>query len=549
MFWGKPPLCFVLLLLVLPALIFISSANGASPVANHHFSGGFEELKDGIVSWEMKTRSLLELRNGKNSSLVLAAERTRRKDPLENLNYYTGGWNISDKHYFASAAFTATPLFLVAAIWFVAFGLCLLLTCFCLCCCRRQNYGYSRTAYALSLILLSLFTIATVVGSIVLYTGQGKFHDSTKDTLLYVVRQSDSTVENLRNVSDYLDAAKQIQVDQISLPSDVKSRIDQVHSKIDSASFTLEDETKKNKNRIEDILEIVRKILIIAAAVMLFLTLLGFLFSILGLQCLVSVLVILGWILVAATFILSGVFLVLYNVTGDTCLALDQWVKNPTAQTALDDILPCVDAETAQETLSQSKNVAYQLVGVVNGIITNVSNANPPANAAAPLFYNQSGPLVPILCNPFNADMTNRKCASGEVEFSNATEVWKNHVCQVSENGVCTTVGRLTPTMYQQMSSAVNVSYGLYRHGPFLSDLMDCTFVRDTFKEIEEDHCPDLKLYSKWIFIGLLMVASAVGLSLIFWVLYARERRHRKYTKLADARSSHQDSFDSKTPH
>lgn len=49
----------------------------------------------------MKTRSLLELRNGKNSSLVLAAERTRRKDPLENLNYYTGGWNISDKHYFA----------------------------------------------------------------------------------------------------------------------------------------------------------------------------------------------------------------------------------------------------------------------------------------------------------------------------------------------------------------------------------------------------------------------------------------------------------------
>lgn len=110
-------------------------------------------------------------------------------------------------------------------------------------------------------------------------------------------------------------------------------------------------------------------------------------------------------------------------MTGDTCLALDQWVKNPTAQTALDDILPCVDAETAQETLSQSKNVAYQLVGVVNGIITNVSNANPPANAAAPLFYNQSGPLVPILCNPFNADMTNRKCASGEVEFSNATEV------------------------------------------------------------------------------------------------------------------------------
>jgi hypothetical protein len=271
-------------------------------------------------------------------------------------------------------------------------------------------------------------------------------------------------------------------------------------------------------------------------------------FSILGLQFLVSILVMLGWILVAITFILSGVFLVLYNVTGDTCVAMDQWVKNPTEHTALDDLLPCVDPETAQETLSQSKNVTYQLVGVVNGIIANISNANPPPNAA-PLYYNQSGPPVPLLCNPFNANKTDRKCVSGEVELSNATQVLKNYVCQVSSgNNMCITVGRLTPTMYQQMSSAVNVSYGLNFYGPFLSDLMDCTFVRDTFREIERDHCPDLKLFNEWVYIGLTMVASAVALSLILWVLYARERRHRKYTKLADARSL-QDSFDSKAQH
>ena len=97
------------------------------------------------------------------------------------------------------------------------------------------------------------------------------------------------------------------------------------------------------------------------------------------------------------------------------------------------------------------------------------------------------------------------------------------------------------------MSSAVNVSYGLYRYGPFLSDLLDCTFVRETFTAIHNDHCRDLKQYSKWIYIGLAMVASAVALSLILWVVYARERRHRKYTKLADARSL-QESLDSKGP-
>jgi hypothetical protein len=36
-----------------------------------------------------------------NNSLVLAAKRTRRPDPLTNLTMYTGGWNISDQHYWA----------------------------------------------------------------------------------------------------------------------------------------------------------------------------------------------------------------------------------------------------------------------------------------------------------------------------------------------------------------------------------------------------------------------------------------------------------------
>lgn len=109
-------------------------------------------------------------------------------------------------------------------------------------------------------------------------------------------------------------------------------------------------------------------------------------------------------------------------MAGDTCLAMDQWVKNPTAHTSLDDILPCVDNATAQETLSQTKEVISQSIAVVNRFITNVSNINYPAAAGA-LYYNQSGPLVPVLCNPFNSDRTDRQCAAGEVDFTNAAQV------------------------------------------------------------------------------------------------------------------------------
>lgn len=524
-------------LLLLPFCIFIAStsftfSHGSSqlhhpqPLRVQEVFGGREN--GGLVPW--KTRRSLAEGSGDNSSLILAAKRTHRKDPSDGFSYYTGGWNISNGHYWASVSYTAVPFFVLGGIWFVLFGLCLSLICLCYCCCRREPYGYSRTAYALSLILLILFTIAAIIGCVVLYTGQGKFHGSTTSTLGYVVDQAETTSENLKNVSEYLSAAKRIGIGSTFLPANVQTNIDHAETKINASATTLDTKTQKNSKDIQDLLDAVRLALIVLAAVMLLLVFLGFLFSILGLQCLVYFLVIIGWILVTSTFILCGIFLLLHNVVADTCVAMDEWVQNPTAHTALDDILPCVDNATAQETLLRTKDVTYQLVTVVNTVITNVSNINFAPNFV-PLYFNQSGPLVPVLCNPFNADLTARQCSAGEVDLDNATQVWSNYVCQVSASGICTTPGRLTPSYYNQMAAAVNVSYGLYHYGPYLVDLQDCTFVRQTFTVISDDHCPELRKYSKWIYTGLVMVSVAVMMSLIFWVIYARERRHRVYTK------------------
>lgn len=527
-----------LFLLLLPLILVISEAFASEGSHVHHrrpvrvpepvdFDGGDVE-----VVWGATRRSVAE--TVPNSTLLLAEKRTYRRDPIDGFKHYTGGWNISQKHYWASVGFTAAPLFIIGGIWLILFGLSLLLICCCYCCCRKEPYGYSRMAYALSLILLILFTIAAIAGCVVLYIGQGKFHNSTTNTLDYVVNQANTTGEKLRDVSEYLSAAKRVGVDQVFLPSDVQTNINNIQSKIDSSATALGSKTQDNSKRIRHLLNSVRLALIIVAAVMLLLAFLGFVFSILGLRGLVYFLVIIGWILVAATFILSGIFVILHNAVADTCVAMDEWVQNPTAHTALDDILPCVDNATAQETLVRSKDVTFRLVSVVNTVITNISNVNIPPSVGPPLYFNQSGPLMPVLCNPFNSDLTNRHCVTGEVDFNNATQVWKSYICQVSSSGLCTTAGRVTPSIYNQMMAGVNVSYGLYNYGPFLVSLQDCSFARQTFNDIYNNHCPGLRRYSKWVYIGLTLVSSAVMLSLIFWVIYARERRHRVYTKQFD---------------
>ncbi|KAH9760552.1 transmembrane protein [Citrus sinensis] len=420
--------------------------------------------------------------DSESSSLVLAAKRTYRQDPLNGFKRYSGGWNIKDRHYWASVAYTAAPLFVIAAI---------------------------------------------CIGCVVLYAGQVKFRGSTKKTLEYVVYQADTTVQKLQEVSNNLATAKQISVQKVFLPSNVQSDIDNVESKLNSSASTVADETAKNSHDIRDLLDSVRLALILIAAIMLVLTFLGFF----------------HWdesadihVFKLAWSKLILIFLPCISVAGDTCVAMNEYVQNPAAHTALDSIIPCVDKATAQDTLTRTKEVTSQLVEVVNEVITNVSNIN-FAPAFVPFYFNQSGPLVPILCNPFHPDFTDRTCTAGELNLNNATQALSNYVCQVSPSGVCTTTGRLTPPLYDDMTAAVNLCNGLENYGPFLAELQDCTFVRETFDEIYRDHCPDLQAYSKWIYVGLAMVSTAVMLSLIFWVIYGRERRYRIYTKQSDHQS------------
>ncbi|CAD6241858.1 unnamed protein product [Miscanthus lutarioriparius] len=525
-----------LALLLLVALPFCAAHPGPGdfPAPRYFQSPALHSDGFGLLARRSIAEAPTDINVTTNSSFVLAADRTYRKDPLNGFRKYPGGWNISEVHYFASVGYTAIPLFAIALAWFVIFFLVMLGICCHHCCCPHHTYKYSRTAYALSLILLILFTCAAIAGCAMLYDGQAKFHKSTTTTLKFVVSQANYTVDNLRNLSDSLSAAKRIDIAQsFLLPPNVQTQINEIQGKLNSSATDLAIKTTDNAAKIKKLLNRVRLALIVIAAVMLLLAFIGFLLSIFGLEFLVSLLVVIGWILVTGTFILCGVFLLLHNVVSDTCVAMEEWVAHPTEHTALDEVIPCVEPATANESLYRSRQVTFELVNVVNQVITNVSNRNFPPQLT-PFYYNQSGPLMPLLCNPFTPDLRDRNCTRGEVTLDNATQVWKNYECQsktVSGAEICATVGRVTPSIYSQMAASVNVSQGLYQYGPFLIQLEDCTFVRDTFTTINQGYCPGLERYSKWVYVGLVMVSSAVMLSLIFWVIYARERRHRVYSK------------------
>ncbi|XP_077243963.1 uncharacterized protein LOC143884341 isoform X1 [Tasmannia lanceolata] len=463
--------------------------------------------------------------------LVLAAKRTNRPDILCKFRRYRDGWDITNRHYWASVGFTGAVGFILASLWFVSFGFVLAVHR----CCRwgiSLQKKSTRRSLRICLSLLLVFTCAAAIGCILLSVGQDEFHDELLHTLSFVVNQSDFTVEILRNVTEFLSVAKTINVDQVLLPSDIKSEIDKLNVDLISAANTLTEKTSENSLKIRKALNAVQCALIVVAAVMLVLALLGLLFSILAHQHAIYIFIFSGWLLVAITFILCGVFVIVNNAISDTCMAMEEYVENPQAETALSNILPCVDEWTTNQTLYQSKEVIHQLVNVVNTAIYTIANPNPPEGT--PYYYNQSGPLIPPLCSPLDSQLQNRQCRPEEVSFANASMVWQNYTCEVSESGLCVSPGRVTPELYMQLVAAVNVSYTLDHYAPLLLNLQDCHFVRETFTTITTVYCPHLEHYLGMLNAGLALISVGVMLCLVLWILYAnRPRREEVFARLS----------------
>lgn len=437
--------------------------------------------------------------------MILAQERTARPDPLNHFQKYRQGWDIRNEHYWASVGYTAAPGFIIAAVWLVVGALLLLLAACCCCCCSENLRGAHQGGTCCALLFLLLFTCAAVAGCALLYVAEGELRNELSNTLNYVVDQSNMVSTNLHNVSAVLNNTENIAVVNFALSASDKLNAQDLSSRLGSAANTLQTQTKQNAHNIRSGLNDVRLAIIVVAGVMLLLVLLGLLFSLLGATPLIYLLVFIVWFLVAGTWILFGVYLLLHNAVGDTCIAMEDWVSNPSAKTNLDEILPCVDVATASQALQVASKLVNETANGINGIISQL-NINVTEQ-------------VPPLCNPVQANLSVVGCRN----FTDAPEAWKPLVCGNNLNSTC----HFTQGIYNQVSASVKTINDLYIQTPFLVDLADCQFVRLTFRTIDEKNCPGLRKYSKWEFIGLALVSGGTMLCIVFWIVYSRKRPHR----------------------
>jgi len=76
-------------------------------------------------------------------------------------------------------------------------------------------------------------------------------------------------------------------------------------------------------------------------------------------------------------------------------------------------------------------------------------------------------------------------------------------------------VGRGAAYGQSAMTAAASVSKRLYEFSPFMVQLQDCSFVRETFTSISNNNCPRLQQYSRDVYVGLVVICAGGMLSVV----------------------------------
>jgi hypothetical protein len=98
---------------------------------------------------------------------------------------------------------------------------------------------------------------------------------------------------------------------------------------------------------------------------------------------------------------------------------MGEWAANPSANTTLKEILPCVDINTTDAALAQTRTIVNNTINGVNSDIQKLINNNTTTTTTTNGSSTTASELLPLICNPLDPSFSIAGC----VNASNAASV------------------------------------------------------------------------------------------------------------------------------
>ncbi|KAH9663993.1 transmembrane protein [Citrus sinensis] len=418
----------------------------------------------------------------------------KRPDPLR-FKYYSGGYNVTNKHYWASAAFTGVHGYAIAAIWALSglgFGLFVRL--------KSPGSGFfsdSDCCYVVMFLLVILFTVFTIVATgFVLKQNQSSLQrtNKLKNTILEAGQEMCSTIQRVINNMTLIQSQLLKYDKQTSLLLNVTIR------RLGNESQTIQNFVHKNGHSIENGVHASQASHVVILSINL-----------------ISV--------VAAI----GFDFFLHNFAEDTCSAFEDFEQNP-QNNSLSVILPCMNSTHSDEVLSNIGYIIHKFISEINKTIDRVYLSFGLHQQVDGLFG--SGKI----CDPFsagNCTYVPEKCAKDDIQIGELPNVLSGFTCY-GENSIknCLRQGKFIPQNAYDKARAYSESVqGMLDIYPDLQSLTNCTIVKTTFAEVAVNQCTSFKFSIRLLWSWMLSLSIFMVALIISWVARAWQDKGRHFSR------------------
>ncbi|KAL5784091.1 hypothetical protein ACOSQ2_006483 [Xanthoceras sorbifolium] len=456
-------------------------------------------------------RNLLQTNNV--SQPMRQKDDTVRVDPLDNLNKYRGGFDVTNKHYWSSTVFTGIYGYAIGVFWLlsgVVYGGFLLSSFFC-CKSRRKGKLKKRASchkhcYLWPILLAAFFTILAVAASGLVLGGNAKFNSRARTVVDIVINTANEASASIFNVAGAMRGM------EINLGSNLEINqatafLTSTSEKLDVGAANIERQARKNRRLIDKGLKIVYAITTVTISLNLVAVIALSVSGILRLRRALYLLITLCWFLTFLCWLLFGVYYFLENFASDTCTALENFQQNP-SNSSLSSILPCDELLSAESVLYDVSAGIYNTVNEVNANISILQATSSISN-------------ISYVCNPFSGppeyQYLTDYCPANTIRVGDIPKVLKSFTCSDAGNGTCRDREFISSNDYKTVEAYTSSIQNILNVYPDMQSLVKCQSVKDAFSEILLKHCKPLKKYVHMVWAALVFLSIImVGLVLIW---------------------------------
>ncbi|KAK4416338.1 hypothetical protein Salat_2459300 [Sesamum alatum] len=466
---------------------------------------------------------LLSITPFTQNSLVFASTLSHRiatrPDPLRKFKHYARDYDLSDKHYWASTAFTGIPGYAVAGVWLISgVGFAVFVVV------KNLNGTTSpvvdppNSSNLIMFFLILLFTVFAISASSVIIAANEKSlqrAEKLEDTLFGAGDDASLTIGKVRTTL--------LRMQTSLLPYDSKTCtiLDMIGHRLRKGSLSIHGLVGSTRKSCDQVIHTFYMVNLVVVSVNLVLLVAGLVLITLHYRPGIIVLIFSCWILTTFSWILTGLDFFFYTFIGDTCSTLENYIEDP-RNNSLTAILPCPKSTDSDITLAQINHSVHDFIAEINSKVREV---------LASVEGNEHQP-IPEICDPFSAaphfSYSPQICRNDSIQVRDLPNVLSRFICyedNSTEN--CQADGRFLPEAVYPVSLAycrsIQDFIDIY---PDMSGLMKCSAVKRAFSDIVQRQCKPIRRTTKVLWSSMLVFSIVMVVVVLLWSDRAiRDRR------------------------